>query len=158
MKSVFWAAALMASVCANAANAGPREDVLTCVGSMNTDADWAICRNLMFKPCATDEVGSETHIACLSEEKNAWLSEIETRRVTLSEQLTSDSLGAVTDLYGQWIAYVGQKCPSVALKNAATSKEAAQLGCEISESVGMAAEFESCLNGTSTAPYCIIEE
>jgi len=36
------------------AQAGQTDDVLACVGTMKTDADWAICRNLMFAPCATD--------------------------------------------------------------------------------------------------------
>jgi len=138
--------------------ADTRDDVLACVGGMETDADWATCRAMMFAPCATDEVGNAAHLECLSGEKTAWLARIETDRATLSETLTSDSLGALTDLYGQWIAYVGQKCPAIALQNAATSSEAAQLGCEVSEAVGIASEFNACLEGNSTAPYCVHEE
>lgn len=138
--------------------AGQTDDVLACVGTMNTDADWALCRNMIFAPCATDQVGSSKHLACLQTQKTDWLATIETRRESLSGKLTTDSLGAVTDLYGQWIAYVGQKCPAIARQNADTSADAAQLGCEISEAVGIASEFESCLQGNSTAPYCVHSE
>jgi len=119
----------LAAMTAAPAFGDQRDDVLACVGGMSTDADWATCRVLMFAPCATNKVGNPAHLECLGAEKTAWLARIEADREKLSETLTNDSLGALTDLYGQWIAYVGQKCPAIALQNAATSSEAAQLGC-----------------------------
>lgn len=155
MRGVVLAAMLLAGA---PAFADQRDTVLTCVGNMETDADWAQCRALIFAPCATDTVGDASHLACLESEKAGWLEKVDAERETLSAQLTSDSLGALTDLYGQWIAYVGQKCPAIGLQNAATSREAAQLGCEISETVGLASEFRTCLSGNSTAPYCVLQE
>ena len=151
---------LVAALCAISpvASADQRADVLACIGTMNTDADWARCRTMIFAPCATDEVGTETHLACLKTEKAAWLQDIETKRAALSERLTAISQGALTDLHAQWVLYVGQKCPAIAQANAETSAEAALVGCEISEAVGIASEFQSCLSGQSTAPYCVLED
>ncbi len=150
--------ALMMLVMATPAVADVRNEALACVNVMETEEDWARCRALIFAPCATDEVGNAEHLACLKDEKAAWLAHIETSREALSAKLTSENLGALTDLYGQWIAYVGQKCPAIGLQNAETSREAAQLGCEITEAVGLSSEFNSCLQDNSTAPYCVHEE
>ena len=132
--------------------------ILDCVSRMDVSTTWDQCRRMMFLPCENDAVGSEPHITCLKEEKSSWSSKREHLFDEVNAKLTLEGSASLVDLIGQWIGYVGQKCGDVAKAKADISSEAAQLGCEISENVGLSAELKACLDDRSTAPYCVFKE
>ena len=145
-------------ITATAQDSGNRAETLACVGAMATEADWAVCRTMMFEACAVHEVGSDPHIACLSEDRAAWQSELDATMTSTAAVLTAEGNTELTQLLTQWFGYIGQKCAAVAAERAAISAEAARLGCEISETVGLVAELAACRDGASSAPYCIRRE
>ena len=135
-----------------------QDAVLACLSKMDTDTSWAECRSMLFEPCAEETVGSESHLTCLASEKKAWQGEMDLRRDLLNEKLTTNGSAMMTDLLGQWFGYVANKCQAVADEKAGISSEAAFAGCEISEIAGITLDFETCLKGNSTSPYCIHKE
>ena len=80
------------------------------------------------------------------------------RQELLNEKLTVNGSSMLADLVGQWFGYVSNKCQAVAESKSGISAEAAFAGCEISELAGIVLDFEICLAGNSTSPYCIHKE
>lgn len=135
-----------------------RKNVLDCVSRMDAQTTWDQCRRLMFLPCESHKVGSESHLTCLNEEKLHWTKIRDGFHTALVGKLNSTGSAMLTDLTGQWYGFVGQKCGLVAKEKASISADAARSGCEISEIVGLSAELLACLDGRSTSPYCTIEK
>jgi len=135
-----------------------RTQVLDCVATLDRDSSWPECLRLIFAPCAGLPVGSEPHIGCLASERRDWRAVMDGEQTGLMMALTTTASTELTGVMSQWYGYVGQKCGEVAADKADISADAAQLGCEISEIVGVTAEFAACRAGRSTAPYCILQE
>jgi len=135
-----------------------RQAVLGCLAEMDVSTTWDQCRTQMFAACAGLEVGAADHLACLTEDKAGWQALMTGYQAVLTERLTSAALLDLTGLMGQWTGYVGQKCADVGEARAEISREAAVLGCEISEIAGLTVEFAACDAGQSTAPYCTLKE
>lgn len=131
--------------------------VLACLENMGTSTQWPQCVELMFQPCVSHEVGSDAHAACLSEERQNWASTVEILQTDLQAAITPDASAEVLDIMGQWTGYVVQKCQEQA-ESRTTGKESARLGCEISELAGLSGEFAACIEGRSTAQYCVYKE
>lgn len=129
-----------------------------CLSKMETETSWPECRKGLFAPCAENAVGSEPHLKCLRGEKDNWRVFLDKKTEVLNAKLTLEGAGQLTDLLGQWFGYVGNKCAAVGEEKAEISRDAGQLGCEISEFAGLATEFNSCLTGNSVSPYCTIKE
>lgn len=152
------AALLAGCLWAGAAAASPFQDqIVGCLSSMQSDADWAACRAAMFTPCPTEEVGSEAHVACLRAQVDDWEAYLQTRHTRLTERLPADRIIELTMLVGQWRGYVKNQCALVAARNPEAG-EAAELGCRISETAGLATEMASCEAGFSQEPYCTLKE
>ena len=139
------------------AMAQDRDAVLACVAGMETEADWAACREMMFEGCAAHEVGSDGHLSCLTEDRTGWQDRLDAATEATGAALTPEGATELGQLLGQWYGFVGNKCAGVAAQRAAISEDAARLGCEISEVVGLLTELNSCRAGTSTSPYCILK-
>jgi len=135
-----------------------RGDILSCVAAMETDADWAVCRTRMFAGCADHPAGSSPHVACLTDDRAGWQEVLDGTTTDVTGILTAEGATELAQLLTQWFGYVGQKCAAVGASRAEISEEAAILGCEISEIVGLTAELQSCRAGSSTSPYCIRKE
>ncbi|WP_180957644.1 hypothetical protein [Neptunicoccus cionae] len=142
-----------------AEDAAVQARAITCLTGMEQgESSWPECRSLLFQPCAGFVVGAEEHLTCLAEQKAGWQTRLDTTTLTLNDRLTAEGSGQLTDLLGQWFGYVGNKCNAVAQEKADISADAARLGCEISEFAGLSTEFDSCLQGKSLSPYCILQE
>lgn len=131
--------------------------VLGCLEQMEQTTSWPQCVQLMFKACEGEEVGSDAHATCLSGIRKEWVATVDILQENLMEAVTPKAKIDVLDLMGLWGNYVDQKCTQVAASKPAGA-ESARLGCEVSEIAGLAGEFAACLEGRSTAEYCVIEE
>lgn len=138
--------------------AGHQDTVLKCVNAMHEGTTWDQCRAQIFEPCQDFEVGSDPHLECLADERALWLVKMDGLRLELFDKLTLDGVNTLNDVGGQWMGYVGSKCGRVGDAMAHISREAAEKGCEISEVVGISAEFQACLAGNSNEPYCKMKE
>lgn len=128
--------------------------VLDCVARMEVQTTWDQCRTLMFQPCQTDTVGSSEHVSCLTDLRQAWGRRMQDTFVSVSDRVSDDGKRSLIELLAQWVGYVAQKCTDVGKAKADISEPAARLGCETSETIGLVAELDACLDGRSTAPYC----
>ncbi|MFY0692061.1 MAG: hypothetical protein JXR14_09105 [Paracoccaceae bacterium] len=142
-----------ASVAAEPLDEGKLQ-VLSCLEQLDQGVEWSQCLDLMFGPCVDHAVGSQPHLACLGEERQAWRLVLEDLQAQVFEAVTPLGASELATLLGQWTGYVVQKCEAVGLARADISAEAGQLGCEITEMVGLSGEFAACLEGRSAAPYC----
>lgn len=131
--------------------------VLACLENLEGSTTWSQCVNLMFEPCAEQTPGTESHAACLGEERAEWTGTVEVLQDVVLEAVAPQSKAEVVDLMGLWTTYVAQKCNEVASSKPAGA-ESARLGCEVSELAGLSAEFAACLEGRSTADYCTLKE
>ena len=135
-----------------------RADVLDCVSRMEVQTTWDQCRTLMFQPCQMAVVGSDGHVACLTEMRNGWSERVQTRFFDISDRLSDDGKRTVAELPKQWLGNVAEKCTIVAQAKAEISAASARQGCETSETIGLVAELEACLDGRSNAPYCELRD
>ena len=131
--------------------------VLSCLAQIGEETSWQECRGMIFAPCQEHAVGTDTHSACLLKQKMDWETEmIETQEILL-EKLTLSGNSMLGELMGNWFSYREAKCNEVAQARPDVEKSA-KLGCEVAEIAGITAEFEACLEGRSTTPYCTIRE
>ncbi len=128
--------------------------VLACLENIEQSTTWGQCLNLMFQPCAQQEVGSDGHANCLRSERTRWRATMENLQEQVFDVITVSGGSELAGVMGQWTGYVAQKCQEVAATRAETGPESARLGCEITEFVGLTGEFAACLEGRSNAPYC----
>ncbi len=152
------AAVFVASLEATAADsdvAVQQDVVLDCVARMEVQTTWDQCRTLMFQPCQTDTVGSSEHLSCLTDLRRAWGNRMQDTFATVLDRVSDDGKRSLDELLAQWLGYVVQKCTDVGKAKANISEQAARLGCETSETIGLVAELDACLDGRSTAPYCV---
>jgi len=76
----------------------------------------------------------------------------------LSEMITLKSVEDLTKILSGWINYVSQKCQAGLDSAGSPSVKAKQLGCQITEIVGLTGEYAACLEGRSTADYCVMKD
>lgn len=133
--------------------------VVACLAQMENGVTWGECLNVMFSPCAEDEVGSEAHVACLQGQRDIWRGTQSQLRNDLVQMLTAEGGTQMMNILHQWQGYVGDKCSQVGGQYAGsdTGAQAAQLGCEISELTGLTAELALCHDKASNAPFCTYE-
>ncbi len=128
-----------------------------CTENLGGSTTWPQCLNIIFAECATDEVGSESHLACLDETRQAWSTTVENLQKDVTSSITAEGALELANLRSEWTGYVLQKCQDVAETKPESGREAARLGCSITEMVGLSAELDACLEGRSASPYCQIE-
>jgi hypothetical protein len=112
---------------------------------------------MIFAPCGEHTVGTDTHAACLLKQKTDWESEMNNQQEVLVEKLTLSGNSMLAELMGNWFSYREARCNEVAEARPEAGKSA-KLGCEVAEIAGITAEFQACLEGRSTTPYCTIKE
>lgn len=135
--------------------------VLSCLERLEAaeqPSEWSQCLDLIFAPCAQESVGSEPHLTCLAEQRVTWLAVSEDLETAVKETVTPKGVADLTELLDFWADYVVQKCQTVAESKAGISAQAAQLGCEVTEIVGLSGEYAACLEGRSEAQYCVLPE
>lgn len=132
----------------------PQENVLSCFSEMGVSTEWNDCLNRMFAPCTGQDVGSDGHIACLTQERNDWRAAKFEAETGVLERLTEDGLTELSGLMLAWPKFVEDKCNAVGAARAQISSEAANLGCQISELALLTNEMTACLDGRSTEDYC----
>ena len=132
----------------------PQDDVLSCFEGIGAETEWNQCLNLMFAPCAGEDVGSEGHLGCLAQERERWRSAKLAAEKDVLDRLTEDGMTELSGLMLAWPKFVEDKCNAVAEARAQISADAANLGCQISELALLTNEMTACLNGQSTEEYC----
>lgn len=140
------------------AEEGQQETVLACLSEIGTSTEWNTCLNLMFEPCAEDEVGSEGHVACLIQQKENWRQTKVAAELEVLDRLTEAGVAELGSVMLGWPKFVEDKCTAVGEARASISRSAAKLGCEISEHVLITNEFRACLGGRSTENYCTFKD
>lgn len=128
--------------------------VFTCLSAMDETTTWGQCLGLTFASCADLQVGSREHGACLIDLRNLWRADAETRRVAVMGSISPEGQQALSALLEAWPKYIDDKCKAVGAMRADSGEASALLGCEVSEHVLLASEFEACLEGRSPEDYC----
>lgn len=131
--------------------------VLNCLAQLGEETSWQQCRGMIFAPCQEHTVGTDTHGACLLKQKTDWETEMSNHQEVLVEKLTLSGNSMLAELMGNWFSYREARCNEVAEARPEAEKSA-KLGCEVAEIAGITAEFQACLEGRSTTPYCTIKE
>lgn len=131
--------------------------VLNCLAQLGEETSWQQCRGMIFAPCQEHTVGTDTHGACLLKQKTDWETEMSNHQEVLVEKLTLSGNSMLAELMGNWFSYREARCNEVAEARPEAEKSA-KLGCEVAEIAGLTAEFQACLEGRSTTPYCTIKE
>ena len=137
----------------------PQEHInaMACLENMQATTTWSQCLGLMFAPCSGDQVGSDAHVACLQGQWKDWNGSMQLLQSDVTDAITLKSAEDLAKILSGWINYVSQKCqagmdgiddPLVAAK---------QLGCQITEISGLTGEYAACLEGRSTAEYCVMK-
>ncbi|MGR3513243.1 MAG: hypothetical protein ACU0GG_10790 [Paracoccaceae bacterium] len=136
----------------------PQQDVLQCFEGIGADTEWNQCLTIMFAPCAGEEVGSEGHLTCLSAERENWRVAKLAAEKDVIDRLTGDGMAELSGLMLAWPEFVEDKCNAVGEARANISRDAADLGCQISEYALLTNEMTACLSGTSTEEYCQLRD
>lgn len=131
--------------------------VLNCLAQIGEETSWPECRGMMFAPCGEHKVGTDTHGACLLKQKQDWENEMSNQQEALIGKLTLSGNSMLAELMGNWYSYREARCNEVAAERP-EAENSAKLGCEVAEIAGITAEFQACLEGRSTTPYCTIRE
>lgn len=132
--------------------------VFACLEQMERETTWNQCLNLMFQPCVGEEVGSDGHVACLKELRTSWTKSVGVLQSEVEAAITPQGNIQLEEILGYWTRVTVQNCQEIALTKAASGQESARIGCEITETVGLAEEFAACLEGRSTAEYCTFKD
>jgi hypothetical protein len=138
----------------------PKEHInaMACLENMETSTTWSQCLGLIFAPCSRNKVGSELHLSCLQGQNEDWNSSMQLLQSNLTEMITLKSVEDLTKILSGWINYVSQKCQAGLDAAGNPSAKAKQLGCQITETVGLTGEYAACLEGRSTAEYCVMKD
>lgn len=133
-----------------------QDTVLACFADMGASSDWNQCLNTMFAPCATEDVGSDTHLTCLAGQRDDWQTTKFSTETQLLDRLSEPGMEELSGLMLAWPKFVEDKCAAVAESRATISYDAAELGCEISELALLTNEMRACLDGRSSEEYCLL--
>ena len=161
MKKLMIAAALCTfGGMAQAQSSLPQEHInaMACLENMGASTSWNQCLGLIFAPCLEVEVRSEAHVSCLQVQREKWSTSMQFLQKDVTDAITLKSAEDLFEILSGWINYVSQKCQAGedATDNSATA--AKQLGCQITELVGLSGEYAACLEGRSTADYCVLKD
>jgi hypothetical protein len=130
---------------------------LACLENLGTKSTWNQCLGQLFAPCVGDDVGSESHVRCLKGQREDWSVSMTLLQAEVTDAITLKAATEMSEILGGWVNYVSQKCEAVSV-NASVSADAARLGCQITEFAGLAGEYAACLEGRSTADFCVLKD
>ena len=160
MKKLLIAAAFCAlGYAVQAQSSLPREHInaMACLENMEASTTWNQCLGLIFKPCLEDVVGSEAHVSCLQIQRKGWNGSMQLLQSDVTDAITLKSAEDLAKILSGWINYVSQKCQAGADPTGNPAVAVKQLGCQITEIVGLTGEYAACLEGRSTAEYCVLK-
>ena len=150
----------VSALSAQAETAVPQAHVnsMACLETMGQGTSWGQCLGLIFEPCVSFEVASEAHLACLQSEREGWTATMRLLQEDVTEAITVKSAEDLAGILSGWINYVSQKCQAEGDPEGNSPLAAKQLGCQITELVGLSGEYAACLEGRSTADYCVLKD
>lgn len=160
MKKLLIAAAFCVLGCAVQAQSSlPKEHInaMACLENMEGSTTWNQCLGLIFAPCLEDAVGSEAHVFCLQGQRKDWNGSMQLLQSDVTDAITLKSAEDLAKILSGWINYVSQKCQAGADPTGNPAVAVKQLGCQITEIVGLTGEYAACLEGRSTAEYCVLK-
>ena len=131
---------------------------MACLENMGQSTSWGQCLGLIFEPCVRLEVASDAHLACLQSERKEWTATMRLLQEDVTEAITVKSAEDLASILSGWINYVSQKCQAEGDPEGKPRLAAKQLGCQITELVGLSGEYAACLEGRSTADYCVLKK
>ena len=131
---------------------------MACLENMGQSTSWGQCLGLIFEPCVSLEVASEAHLTCLQSEREGWTATMRLLQEDVTEAITVKSAEDLAGILSGWINYVSQKCQADGDPEGKPRLAAKQLGCQITELVGLSGEYAACLEGRSTADYCVLKD
>ena len=161
MKKLMIAAALCTfGGMAQAQSSLPQEHInaMACLENMGASTSWNQCLGLIFAPCLEVEVGSEAHVSCLQGQREKWSTSMQFLQKDVTDAITLKSAEDLFEILSGWINYVSQKCQTVEDVADNSALAAKQLGCQITELAGLSGEYAACLEGRSTADYCVLKD
>ena len=161
MKELMIAAALCTfGAMAQAQSSLPQEHInaMACLENMGASTSWNQCLGLIFAPCLEDEVGSEVHVNCLQDQRENWSASMQFLQEDVTDAITLKSAEDLFEILSGWINYVSQKCQAGEDATDNSAMVVKQLGCQITELVGLSGEYAACLEGRSTAEYCVLKD
>ena len=161
MKKLMIAAALCTfGGMARAQSSLPQEHInaMACLENMGASTSWNQCLGLIFAPCLEVEVGSEAHVSCLQGQREKWSTSMQFLQKDVTDAITLKSAEDLFEILSGWINYVSQKCQVGEDATDNSAMAAKQLGCQITELVGLSGEYAACLEGRSTADYCVLKD
>ena len=137
----------------------PKEHInaMACLENMEGSTTWNQCLGLIFAPCLEDAIGSEVHVSCLQGQRKDWNGSMQLLQSDVTDAITLKSAEDLIKILSGWINYVSQKCQAGAASKGNPALAVKQLGCQITEIVGLTGEYAACLEGRSTAEYCILK-
>ena len=137
----------------------PKEHInaMACLENMEGSTTWNQCLGLIFAPCLEDVVGSEPHVSCLQGQREDWNGSMQLLQSDVTDAITLKSAEDLAKILSGWINYVSQKCQAGADPTGNPAIAVKQLGCQITEIVGLTGEYAACLEGRSTAEYCVLK-
>ena len=130
---------------------------LACLENLDTTSTWNQCLGQLFAPCLGDDVGSESHVRCLQGQREDWSVSMTLLQAEVTNAITLKAATEMSEILGGWVNYVSQKCEAVSV-NASVSADSALLRCRMTEFAGLYGEYAACLEGRSTAEYCILKD
>jgi hypothetical protein len=131
---------------------------MACLENMGTSTSWNKCLGLIFAPCVEVEVGSEAHVSCLEGQRENWSASMQFLQKDVTDAITLKSAEDLFEILSGWVNYVSQKCQASEDSTDNSAMAAKQLGCRITELVGLSGEYAACLEGRSTADYCVLKD
>ena len=161
MKKLMIAAALCTFAgMAQAQSSLPQEHInaMACLENMGASTSWNQCLGLIFAPCLEVEVGSEAHVSCLQGQREKWSTSMQFLQKDVTDAITLKSAEDLFEILSGWVNYVSQKCQASEDSTDNSAMAAKQLGCRITELVGLSGEYAACLEGRSTADYCVLKD
>jgi len=152
MGAVFAGAFSVAASGAQASQEAKQDEVLACFAAIGSTTDWNTCMWQLFEPCADMDIGSEPHMACLTQQNHEWrLAKLTAEQAVLTS-LTEDGWNELSSLMIAWPQFVEDKCNTIA--QARRLADAAKLACNLSELALITNELRACKAGMSTETYC----
>ena len=160
MKKLLIAAVFCTLGCAVQAQSSlPKEHInaIACLENMEVSTTWNQCLGFIFAPCLEYAVGSERHVLCLQGQRKDWNGSMQLLQSNVTDAITLKSAEDLTKILSSWINYVSQKCQAGVDPTGKPAVVVKQLGCQITEIVGLTGEYAACLEGRSTAEYCVLK-
>ena len=158
-KIIATAALIILGTAGQAVSVLPKAHVsaLACLENLDTTSTWNQCLGQLLAPCLGDDVGSESHVRCLQGQREDWSVSMTLLQAEVTNAITLKAATEMSEILHRWVNYVSQKCEAVSV-NASVSADSTRIGYQVTEFAGLTGEYAACLEGRSTAEYCILKD